>query len=198
MISCCKCKSFSFNVCDKSEAGKQIIMHIEHKAVYSFAERPQEMLKRHGYGMCARHFHRFWNNPPEAHHEWQIALRNYESAHSSRDPAFVNFIALSFQMARISLLRFRCFTDDAVQFAATTLLLVDAFESLNEGEVACATLLEALSTIQDCEDVWPTSPIDYEGIATQMVIEARAVHKKYNRPNHLRLVWSNPQSDQLH
>ena len=173
-------------------------MQIEQKAVYSFTERPQEILARYGYGLCARHFHRFWDNPSEAHHEWQIALRNYESAHSSRDPAFVNFIALSFQMARISLLRFRCFADDVARFAATTLSLVDAFESSNEGELACATLLEALSTIQDCEDVWPTSSIDYEFIATQMVIEARAVHKKYNKCSHLRLVWNNPWSGQLH
>ena len=173
-------------------------MQIEDKAVYSFTERPQEILARHGYGLCARHFYRFWNNPPEAHHEWQIALRNYENAHSSRDPAFVNFIALSFQMARISLLRFRCFSDDAARFAATTLLLVDALECLSEGEAACAALLEALSIIQDCEYIWPNSSIDFEFIATQMVIEARAVHQKYNKPSHLRLIWSNPQSSQLH
>ena len=43
-----------------------------------------------------------------------------------------------------------------------------------------------------------TSSIDYEFIATQMVIEARAVHKKYNKCSHLRLVWNNPWSGQLH
>lgn len=185
-------------MCDKPAAVKQIIMQTKNKAVYSFTERPQEVLTSYGYGLCATHFYRFWNNPPEAHHEWQISLRNYECAYSSRDPALVNFIALSFQMARISLLRFRCFADDAARFAATALLFVDALESLNEGEVACAALLEALSTIQDCEDIWPTSSIDFEFIATQMVIEARAVHKKYNKPNHLRLIWRNPQSVPLH
>lgn len=179
-------------ICDKSHALKQIIMQIEDKAVYSFTERPQETLTAHGYGLCARHFYRFWNNPLEAHHEWQIALRNYEHARSSRNPACLNFIALSFQMARISLLRARCFPDDAARFSATTLLLVDALERQSEGEAACAALLEALSIIQDCEDIWPSSSIDYEFIATQMVIEARAVHQKYNKPSHLRLVWSHP------
>lgn len=168
-------------------------MSIKHTSAYSFTERPQNVLSRNGYGLCARHYYRFWSNPSEANHDWQIAIKNYEEAHSSGDIAFVTFVALGFQMARISLLRFRCMPDDAARFAATALLLVDALEYVGELEAACAALLEALSVIQDCEDIWPYSAVDFESIATQMVVEARTVHRKYNKPKHLQLVWSNPQ-----
>jgi hypothetical protein len=173
-------------------------MSIKHKSAYLFTERPQNVLSKYGYGLCSRHFYRFWNNPPEANREWHIAIKNYEDAHSSGDIAFVNFVALSFQMARISILRFRCLPDDAARFAATALLLVDALEYVGKGEAACAALLEALNVIQDCEDIWLRSSVDFEFIASQMVVEARTVHRKYNTPKHLQLVWSNPQRIERH
>ena len=173
-------------------------MSIKHKSAYLFTERPQNGLSKYGYGLCSRHFYRFWKNPPEANREWHIAIKNYEDAHSWGDIAFVNFVALSFQMARISILRFRCLPDDAARFAATALLLVDALEYVGKGEAACAALLEALNVIQDCEDIWLRSSVDFEFIASQMVVEARTVHRKYNTPKHLQLVWSNPQRIERH
>ncbi len=94
-------------------------------------------------------------------------------------------------MARISILRCDDTPRDIAYFSATVLLLIDEFEAIGETRGACAVLLEALMIFSDLEDVSYRLDRDYDRLAADLVIESRLIHGRYNKANHLRLVWSN-------
>jgi hypothetical protein len=123
--------------------------------------------------------------------EWHIALHNYEEVCGERDGRGINFAALAFQMARISILRCDDTPRDIAYFSATVLLLIDEFEAIGETRGACAVLLEALMICSDLEDVSYRLDRDYDCLAADLVTESRLIHGHYNKANHLRLVWSN-------
>ena len=158
---------------------------------YQFHERPQEVLSQLGYGLCKIHSNRFWSNPVDAMREWHIALHNYEEVCGERDGRGINFAALAFQMARISILRCGDTPRDIAYFSATVLLLIDEFEAIGETRGACAVLLEALMVFSDLEDVSYRLHRDYDRLSADLVTESRLIHGRYNNANHLRLVWSN-------
>ena len=123
--------------------------------------------------------------------EWHIALHNYEEVCGERDGRGINFAALAFQMARISILRCDDTPRDIAYFSATVLLLIDEFEAIGETRGACAVLLEALMIFSDLEDVSHRLDRDYERLSADLVTESRLIYRRYNKANHLRLVWSN-------
>ena len=86
-----------------------------------FHERPQEVVSQLGYGLCKIHSNRFWSNPVDAMREWHIALHNYEEVCGERDGRSINFDALTFQMARIFILRRDDTPRDIAYFSATVL-----------------------------------------------------------------------------
>ena len=158
---------------------------------FQFHERPQEVLSQLGYGLCKIHFNRFWSNPVDAMREWHIALHNYEEVCGERDGRGINFAALAFQMARISILRCDDTSRDIAYFSATVLLLIDELEAIGETRGACAVLLEALVIFSDLEDTSYRLDRDYDRLSADLVAESRLIHGRYNKANHLRLVWSN-------
>lgn len=158
---------------------------------FQFHERPQEVLSQLGYGLCKIHSNRFWSNPVDAMREWHIALHNYEEVCGERDGRSINFAALAFQMARISILRCDDTPRDIAYFSATVLLLIDEFEAIGETRGACAVLLEALMIFSDLEGVSYRLDRDYDRLSADLVTESRLIHGRYNKANHLRLVWSN-------
>ena len=158
---------------------------------FQFHERPQKVLSQLGYGLCKIHSNRFWSNPVDAMREWHIALHNYEEVCGERDGRGINFAALAFQMARISILRCDDTPRDIAYFSATVLLLINEFEAIGETRGACAVLLEALMIFSDLEDVSYRLDRDYDRLAADLVTESRLIHGHYNKANHLRLVWSN-------
>ena len=158
---------------------------------FQFHERPQKVLSQLGYGLCKIHSNRFWSNPVDAMREWHIALHNYEEVCGERDGRGINFAALAFQMARISILRCDDTPLDIAYFSATVLLLINEFEAIGETRGACAVLLEALMIFSDLEDVSYRLDRDYDRLAADLVTESRLIHGHYNKANHLRLVWSN-------
>ena len=159
---------------------------------FQFHERPQAVLSQLGYGLCDAHFNRFWTNPEAATKEWHIALNNYEDVRAQRNHRGMNFAALAFQMARISILRCDDTARDIGYFSATALLLIDEFEAIGETKGACAVLLEALMIFSDLEDVSYRLDREYDRLSADLVAESRLIHGRYNKANHLRLVWSNP------
>ena len=158
---------------------------------FQFHERPQKVLSQLGYGLCKIHSNRFWSNPVDAMREWHIALHNYEEVCGERDGRGINFAALAFQMARISILRCDDTPLGISYFSATVLLLIEEFEAIGETRGACAVLLEALMIFSDLEDVSYRLDRDYDRLAADLVTESRLIHGHYNKANHLRLVWSN-------
>ena len=158
---------------------------------FQFHERPQKVLSQLGYGLCKIHSNRFWSNPVDAMREWHIALHNYAEVCGERDGRGINFAALAFQMARISILRCDDTPRDIAYFSATVLLLIDEFEAIGETRGACAVLLEALMIFSDLEDVSYRLDRDYDRLAADLVTESRLIYGHYNKANHLRLVWSN-------
>ncbi|MEG3592909.1 MAG: hypothetical protein VX363_01635 [Pseudomonadota bacterium] len=159
---------------------------------FQFHERPQAVLSLLGYGLCEVHFNRFWTYPEDATKEWHIALNNYEDVRAQRNHRGINFAALAFQMARISILRCDDTARDIGYFSATALLLIDEFEAIGETKGACAVLLEALMIFSDLEDTSYRLGTDYDRLSADLVAESRLIHRRYNKANHLRLVWSNP------
>ena len=158
---------------------------------FQFHERPQEVPGQLGYGLCKIHSNRFWSNPVDAMREWHIALHNYAEVCGERDGRGINFAALAFQMARISIRRCDDTPRDIAYFSATVLLLINEFEAIGETRGACAVLLEALMIFSDLEDVSYRLDRDYDRLAADLVTESRLIHGHYNKANHLRLVWSN-------
>ena len=159
---------------------------------FLFHERPQAVLSQLGYGLCTAHFNRFWANPVDATREWHIALNNYEEVRAERNRRGINFAALAFQMARISILRCDDTARDIAYFSATVLLLIDELEAIGETRGACAVLLEALMIFSDLEDTSYRLGTDYDRLSADLVAESRLIHRRYNKANHLRLIWSNP------
>ena len=85
-------------------------------------ERRQTFLDRRGYGLCEFHSSWFWSSHIDEMREWHIALQNYEEARVERDVKRLNFAALPFQKARISILH-----DDAsgdISYISATVLLL--------------------------------------------------------------------------
>ena len=81
---------------------------------------------------------------------------------------------------------------DIAYFSATALLLIDELEAIGEARGACATLLEALMVLSDLEDVSHRVDRDYDRLSSDLVVESQMIHRRYNKANHLRLVWSRP------
>ena len=159
---------------------------------FRFHNRPQAVLDRLGYSLCEYHSNRFWSNPHDAMKEWHIALQNYEEACTEKDDKRTNFAALAFQMSRISILRCDDTDHDVAYFFSTVLLLIEEFEAMGEAEGACAVLLEALTIISDLEDVSFRADRDYELLSANLVAASQVIHRRYNKPKHLRLVYSKP------
>lgn len=175
------------------DAQKTVGLVLNNEVVaFQFHERPQMVLSQLGYGLCDAHFNRFWANPVDATREWHIALKNYEEVRAERSRRGINFAALAFQMARISILRCDDTARNLAYFSATVLLLIDEFEAIGETRGACAVLLEALMIFSDLEDVSYRLDRDYDRLSADLVAESRLIHERYNKANHLRLVWSNP------
>ena len=152
--------------------------------------RPQVALTQQGLGLCARHYREYWYLPRKANERWIMTMNNIEHAFELRGDLGVDSVALSFQMARISLLRYGHSLAELELFYITALLLIDVLGEKGNPEAAFTVLLEALCVFSDISDLADANPNTIEDLESQLVREATAISRKHGKKPVLRLVRS--------
>ena len=152
--------------------------------------RPQVALTQQGLGLCARHYREYWCLPRKANERWIMTMNNIEHAFELRGDLGVDSVALSFQMARISLLRYGHSLAELELFYITALLLIDVLGEKGNPEAAFTVLLEALCVFSDISDLADANPNTIEDLESQLVREATAISRKHGKKPVLRLVHS--------
>ena len=87
--------------------------------------RPQVALTEQGLGLCAQHYRKYWHLPRKANERWIMTMNNLELTFEVGGDLAVDSVALSFQMARISVLRYGHSPAELELFYVTALLLID-------------------------------------------------------------------------
>ena len=152
--------------------------------------RPQVALTHHGLGLCARHYREYWYLPRKANERWIMTMNSLEHTFEMGGDLGVDSIALSFQMARISLLRYGHSLAELELFYVTALLLIDVLGEKGNPEAAFTVLLEALCVFSDISDLTDANPDTIEHLESQLVREATAISSKHGKKPVLRLVHS--------
>tara|TARA_B100000035_G_scaffold81054_1_gene67977 strand:+ start:533 stop:1021 length:489 start_codon:yes stop_codon:yes gene_type:complete len=152
--------------------------------------RPQAALTRHGLGLCARHYREYWYLPRKANERWIMTMNSLEHKFELGGDLGVDSVALSFQMARISLLRYGHSLAELELFCVTALLLIDVLGEEGNPEAAFTVLLEALCVFSDVSDLTNANPDTIEHLESQLVREATAISRKHGKKPVLRLVHS--------
>ena len=152
--------------------------------------RPQVALTQQGLGLCARHYREYWYLPRKANERWIMTMNNIEHAFELGGDLGVDSVALSFQMARISLLRYGHSLAELELFYITALLLIDVLGEKGKPEAAFTVLLEALCVFSDISDLADANPNTIEDLESQLVREATAISRKHGKKPVLRLVHS--------
>ena len=152
--------------------------------------RPQVALTQQGLGLCARHYREYWYLPRKANERWITTMNNIEHAFELRGDLGVDSVALRFQMARISLLRYGHSLAELELFYITALLLIDVLGEKGNPEAAFTVLLEALCVFSDISDLADANPNTIEDLESQLVREATAISRKHGKKPVLRLVHS--------
>ena len=119
-----------------------------------------------------------------------MTMNNLEHTFDVGGDLAVDFVALSFQMARISLLRYGHSLDELELFYVTALLLIDVLGEMGSPEAAFTVLLEALRVFSDISDLADANPDTIDHFMSQLVREATAVSRKHGKKPVLRLVHS--------
>ena len=154
--------------------------------------RPQVALTQQGLGLCAQHYREYWHLPRKANERWIMTMNNIEHTFDAGGDLAVDSVALSFQMARISLLRYGHSLPELELFYVTALLLIDVLEEKGDPEAAFTVLLEALCVFSDTSDWADTNPDAIEHFESKLVQEATAISRKHGKKPVLRLVHSTP------
>ena len=152
--------------------------------------RPQVALTQQGLGLCARHYREYWYLPRKANERWIMTMNNIEHTFELGGDLGVDSVALSFQMARISLLRYGHSLAELELFYITALLLIDVLGEKGNPEAAFIVLLEALCVFSDISDLADANPNTIEDLESQLVREATAISRKHGKKPVLRLVHS--------
>ena len=152
--------------------------------------RPQVALTQQGLGLCARHYREYWYLPRKANERWIMTMNNIEHTFELGGDLGVDSVALSFQMARISLLRYGHSLAELELFCITALLLIDVLGEKGNPEAAFTVLLEALCVFSDISDLADANSNTIEGLESQLVREATAISRKHGKKPVLRLVHS--------
>ena len=152
--------------------------------------RPQVALTQQGLGLCARHYREYWYLPRKANEQWIMTMNNIEHTFELGGDLGVDSVALSFQMARISLLRYGHSLAELELFYITALLLIDVLGEKGNPEAAFTVLLEALCVFSDISDLADANPNTIEDLESQLVREATAISRKHGKKPVLRLVHS--------
>ena len=152
--------------------------------------RPQVALTQQGLGLCARHYREYWYLPRKANERWIMTMNNIEHTFELGGDLGVDSVALSFQMARISLLRYGHSLAELELFYITALLLIDVLGEKGNPEAAFTVLLEALCVFSDISDLADANPNTIEDLEFQLVREATAISRKHGKKPVLRLVHS--------
>ena len=152
--------------------------------------RPQVALTQQGLGLCARHYREYWYLPRKANERWMMTMNNIEHSFELGGDLGVDSAALSFQMARISLLRYGHSLAELELFYITALLLIDVLGEKGKPEAAFTVLLEALCVFSDISDLADANPNTIEDLESQLVREATAISRKHGKKPVLRLVHS--------
>ncbi len=152
--------------------------------------RPQVALTQQGLGLCARHYREYWYLPRKANEQWIMTMNNIEHTFELGGDLGVDSVALSFQMARISLLRYGHSLAELELFYITALLLIDVLGEKGNPEAAFTVLLEALCVFRDISDLADVNPNTIEDLESQLVREATAISRKHGKKPVLRLVHS--------
>ena len=152
--------------------------------------RPQVALTQQGLGLCARHYREYWYLPRKANERWITTMNNIEHAFELGGDLGVDSVALSFQMARISLLRYGHSLAELELFYIAALLLIDVLGEKGNPEAAFTVLLEALCVFSDISDLADANPNTIEDLESQLVREATAISRKHGKKPVLRLVHS--------
>ena len=152
--------------------------------------RPQVALTQQGLGLCARHYCEYWYLPRKANERWIMTMNNIEHTFELGGDLGVDSVALSFQMARISLLRYGHSLAELELFYITALLLIDVLGEKGNPEAAFTVLLEALCVFSDISDLADANPDILERLESHLVREATAISRKHGKKPVLRLVHS--------
>ena len=152
--------------------------------------RPQVALTQQGLGLCARHYREYWYLPRKANERWIMTMNNIEHTFGLGGDLGVDSVALSFQMARISLLRYGHSLAELELFYITALLLIDVLGEKGNPEAAFTVLLEALCVFSDISDLADANPDILERLESHLVREATAISRKHGKKPVLRLVHS--------
>ncbi len=152
--------------------------------------RPQVALTQQGLGLCARHYREYWYLPRKANERWIMTMNNIEHTFELGGDLGVDSVALSFQMARISLLRYGHSLAELELFYITALLLIDVLGEKGNPEAAFTVLLEALCVLSDISDLADANPDTIERLESHLVREATAISRKHGKKPVLRLVHS--------
>jgi hypothetical protein len=152
--------------------------------------RPQVALTQQGLGLCAQHHHEYWYLPTKANERWIMTMNNLEHTFEVGGDVAVDSVALSFQMARISLLRYRHSLAELELFNVTALLLIDVLGEKGSPEAAFTVLLEALCVFSDISDLADANPDTIKHLESQLVLEAIAISREHSKKPVLRLARS--------
>ena len=152
--------------------------------------RPQKALAALGLGLSPRHLDQYWYSPYLAHEKWISTMDQLDSSPQAGDDSRVNQMALTFQMARISILRHRQNTAELELFSLTTLLLIEILERVRNCEAAFAVLLEALCVFNDIDERESVNMSAIDRLEAHLIFESKVIHRKYCERPFLRLVYS--------
>lgn len=152
--------------------------------------RPQASLTEQGLGLCARHYREYWYLPRKANERWIMTMNSLEHTFELGGDLGIDSVALSFQMARISLLRYGHSLAELELFYITALLLIDVLGEKGNPEAAFTVLLEALCVFSDTSDWADTNSDTIEHFESKLVQEATAISRKHGKKPVLRLVHS--------
>ena len=152
--------------------------------------RPQVALTQQGLGLCAQHYREYWYLPRKANERWIMTMNNLEHTFELGGDLGFDPVALSFQMARISVLRYGHSLPELELFYVTALLLIDVLGEKGNPEAAFTVLLEALCVFSDISDLADANPDILERLESHLVREATAISRKHGKKPVLRLVHS--------
>ena len=154
--------------------------------------RPQVALTQQGLGLCAQHYREYWYLPRKANERWIMTMNSLEHTFEVGGDLALDSVALSFQMARISLLRYGHSLAELELFYITALLLIDVLGEKENPEAAFTVLLEALCVFSDIGDRADARLDTIEQFESKLVQEATSISRKHGKKAALRLVHSAP------